>query len=562
MEGNKFDPMTGQPIVGDAATEAVSEAGSAAETTAAAASNATQQAEEIVNNVNDLKEQAVSYDPVAGESVVSTPEKKKGAGKLIAIIAAAVAVVAAIVCLVIFVILPMFGKPITKIEKAIENTFSQLNKGDNLLFTALSPAGLEKSDTMTLSFEGEVEDFGSASIDLIKTKDAFQLCAGVDASEVLDIPYIDAQFLYDKDSISVASSLLNNQYVYYYTEDLDEDSFLYELFEEMESEGLDADTVNGILKDYYNTLTDYESLNKANEELIEEIKEHFRDLDVEKTDSAEFEINGKDVKCKGYTVTITEKDLKKALDSYTKAMKGTFEKSMGTLLEVADMDAEELMDEAFGEAYDAIEDMEDIDIDFFIYKNQLAAIEIEVDGEKLSIQFQGGDYRAQNILMKVDGSKLEITGSKDGNVEKAAIKADKEEIFSYEFDSKKGDLSFVINDGYDEYEIEGINIKSKDDELVIALNEMDLEGVILDGSLTVKKAAKLKEMSGDEFSLNDATEDDLEEAFEDESAALEELGGLEGLFGGSYDYDDDWDDYDWDDFDWEEEDWEDDDYDW
>ena len=566
MEGNKFDPMTGQPIVGDAAADAVNEVSSAAESTAAAAET---KAEETVNTAAETVKTATSYDPMAGAPVYDSsasaspaPEKKKGAGKLIAIIAAAVAVIAAIACLVIFVVLPMFGKPITKIEKALVNTFSNLDKGDNLLITALSPKGLEKTDTFTMSFEGEVEDFGSANIDIIKTKDAFQLNAGADLSEMLDVPYIDAQFLYDKDSISVASSLLNNQYIYYYTEEPDEDSFLAELFDEMEDEGLDADTVNGILKDYYDTLMDFESLNKTNEELIEECKEHLRELEVEKTDSAEFEINGKEVKCAGYTVTITEKDLKKLLDSYTKSMKSTFEKSMGSLLEAADMDIEDVMDEAFGEAYDAIEDMEDIDIDFFIYKNQIAAIEMDVDGEKISIQFQGGDYRAQNILIKAAGSKLEITGEKDGNVEKASVKVDKETYFSYKFDSKKGDLSVTASDGYDDYEIEGINIKSKDDELVVSFNEIDLEGVVFDGSFTVKKAAKLKDMSGDEFSLNEATEDDLMETLEDEQEALEEIEGLGDLFGSSsYDYDD-YDDYDWDDYDWEEDDWDDDDYDW
>lgn len=552
MEGNKFDPMTGEPIVRDAAADAVNEAASAADSTVAAAETATQE----------------TFSNAYEGDVTSAPEKKKGAGKLIAIIAAAVALVAAIVCLVIFVILPNFGKPMTKIEKALVNTFSKLDKGDNLLLTALSPKGLEKTDTFTMSFEGEVEDFGSANFDIIKTKDALQLNAGADLSEMLDVPYIDAQFLYDKESISVASSLLNNQYIYYYTEEPDEDSFLAEMFEEMEDEGLDAETVNGMLKDYYDTLMDFESLNKTNEELIEECKDHLRELDVKKADSEEFEINGKEVKCKGYTVTLTDKDLKKLLDSYTKSMKSTFEKSMGSMFEAADMDIEDVMDEAFGEAYDAIEDMDDIEIDFYLYKNEVAAIEMEIDGEKLSIQFQGGDYRAQNILVDAAGSKVQLTGEKKGNVEKATVKADKETLFSYEFDSKKGDLTLTVSDGYDDYEIEGINIKSKDDELVISFDEVDLEGVVFDGSFTIKKDAKIKSMSGDEFSLNEATEDDLMETFEDESEALEELGGLSSLFGGGYDYDDydyddyDWDDEDWDDYDWEEEDWDDEEEDW
>ena len=552
MEGNKFDPMTGQPIVRDAANDAANTVNSAADNAAAAA--------ETVNS-------GVNYDPVADMSAYESgaaPEKKKGVGKLIAIIAAAVALVAAIVCLVIFVILPNFGKPITKIEKALINTFSSLDKGDNLLLTALSPKGLQKTDTFTMSFEGNIEDMGSANIDFIKTKDALQLNAGADLSEMLDVPYIDAQFLYDKESISVASSLLNNQYIYNYTEDPDDDSFLAELFEEMEDEGLDADTINGALKDYYNTLMDFENLNKTNEELIEECKDHLRDLEVKKADSAEFEVNGKEVKCKGYTVIITEKDMKKLLDSYTKSMKNTFEKSMGTILEAADMDIDDLMDETFGEAYDAIEDMEDIEIDFYIYKNEIAAIEMEIDDEKLSVQFQGGDYRAQNILVSAAGSKVELTGEKKGNVEKATVKADKETIFSYEFDSKKGDLLLTVSDGYDDYEIEGINVKSEDDELVVSFDEIDLDGVLFDGSFTIKKDAKIKAMSGDEFILNEATEDELMETVQDEAEALDELGGLGSLFGGSsYDYDDyDWDEEDWDDYDWDEEDWDDEEEDW
>ncbi|MCR4990283.1 MAG: hypothetical protein K6A38_05395 [Lachnospiraceae bacterium] len=524
MEEKKFDPMTGEPIVEQAAQEPV----------------------------QTTFEDAVSAAPVE-------PEKKGGKGKLIAIIAAAVVLVAAIVCLVVFVILPKFGKPITKIEKAFENTFSSLTKGDNLLLTALSPEGLEKTDTFTMTFEGELEDYGNASIDFIKTKDALQICAGVDVSDMLDVPYIDAQFLWDDEAIRASSSLLNNQYVYYYTEEPDEDGFLAEVFEEMESEGLDAETINGALKDYYDTIMDFDGITKANEDLTEELKEHFRDLEVKKIDSNEFEINGKDVKCEGYTVVVTEKDLKKALDSYSKAVKSTMEKSMGTLLEVADTDVDELFDEAFSEVYDSIEDMDDIEFDIYLYKNEVAAIEMEVEDSKLSIQFQGGDYRAQNILVDVDGSKLEITGEKDGNTEKASVKVDKEEYFSYEFDSKKGDLSLKVSDGYDEYELEGINVSSKSDELVVSLDELDLDGIVLTGSFTLKKAAKLKDMSGDEFNIGDATEDELMETLEDEQEALEELSGLESLFGGSsYDYDD----YDWDDEDWEDYDWDDEDSDW
>ncbi|MCR4787713.1 MAG: hypothetical protein K5888_03915, partial [Lachnospiraceae bacterium] len=200
--------------------------------------------------------------------------------------------------------------------------------------------------------------------------------------------------------------------------------------------------------------------------------------------------------------------------------------SFSSILAMADMDVDDLMDEMFGEFDDTIEDMEDFEIDFYIYQNALAAIEAEVEDEKISLQFQGGDYRAQNILLESDEFTSAIKGKIDGNKETMTVEVDDEEVFAYEFDSKSGDLTLTVNDGYDEYELEGINIKSEDDEVVISLDEFAPEDseIEINGTITIKKAAKIKEMSGDEFDIGSADEDELEEVINEESEAFEELG--------------------------------------
>ena len=544
MEGNKFDPMTGQPIVGDTVENAAEEvkevANEAAADVAQTASDAEQSVSDSVQSAEDTVAQSakkiVSYDPMTGapvyegqapSSVVpvgAVPEKKKGKGGLIAAIVAAVVVIAAIVVGLIFLLGK--GKPSVQIYNAFENTFNNLNKGENLLLTALSPEGLQKAETFTLSAEGGIYDSywdeeATGSIDMIKSKDALQINLGVDLSDIEGIPYIDANIQLDNKTIKVASSLLQNVYVYDYTKE--PDGYIGELLEQT---GMEASDINDAIKDYYDMLMDTKGLNDINTKLIEDWKKSFHDLKIEKAGTEEFEINGKDVKCKGYTITITEEDMEKFIDSYADATRELYNGSFQAVLGAVGTDADEMVDEIFGDIYDTIEDMDDVEFDVYLYKNALAGIIADIDGEKVTVSFLGGDYRAQNIQVKAAGSKIKISSKINKNVEEFSVDVDKETYFSYEFDSKSGDLSFTVNDGWDEYEFDGINVKSKSDEVTITLDDFTIEDedIEINGALTFKKAAKLTDISGKEFDLGSASEDEIYDIIDEESEAFEELG--------------------------------------
>ncbi|MCR4789070.1 MAG: hypothetical protein K5888_10820, partial [Lachnospiraceae bacterium] len=382
MEGNKFDPMTGEPIVRETVQETVNSVNDAAATAAndfagAATTAANDFAGAATTAANDFAGAAQTTAAQAEQAVYDTtpvePQKKGGKGKLIAIIAGAVVLVAAIACLVIFVLLPMFGKPTKKIYTAMQNTFSNLNKGENQLMSELLPAGMENADTFTLSVDGSIYDEYSdaeytGDISFIKTADALQIAGGVDLGDLMDLPYIDVQFLMDKKTIQLASSLLQYRYVYNYTKE--PDGFIADILEES---GMEADDLNNILKDLYKTMMDTEGMKKISDDLYADWEKAFHDLEVKKIDAEEFNINGKDVKCQGYKVKVTSKDMKKFMDSYKKSMKGIYEGSFSSILAMADMDVDDLMDEMFGEFDDTIEDMEDFEIDFYIYQNALAA---------------------------------------------------------------------------------------------------------------------------------------------------------------------------------------------
>ena len=131
--------------------------------------------------------------------------------------------------------------------------------------------------------------------------------------------------------------------------------------------------------------------------------------------------------------------------------------------------------------------------------------------------FEGGDYRAQNIIIAFEGDEMiEIEGETNGSVEERSLTIEGEEFFSYEYDSKSGDFECFISDGYEEYEIANANIKSKNGQVTFYAEDVSFEGVGMEMELTIKKGAKIDKLSGETFDLGNASESELEDLVVDE----------------------------------------------
>ena len=487
----------------------------------------------------------VSYDPMTGapvyegdevkgfneEGVIVAPDdNKKKTGLLIGLIVAAVVVIAAIVCLCVFVI---FKNPKTKIAEASVNTFKELADGDNLLLTTLNMKDFATAKEYTHSIDGTIEnlDLGesmSGDLELIKGTDAAEISGGIDLSEIQGIPYVSASLIWSDGKLSLGSKLIDHVIVYDYTED--STGYISELASYI---GLSLDDINEGLVTGYDAIFNAGSIEEAAEsidpellkEITEDYKEFYKDIEVEKLSKDTFTINDKERKCKGYRVILTESDMKKLSKIVVKTLKAVMNSDLEDLIEVSGTSVEDTLEGLEDELNSYFEDMDDINIDFYIYKKQLAAIETKLDDSKYSVKFEGGDYRAQNMTFKADGAKIKVEGEKEGSVENLSLSVEGEEYFSYEYDSKSGELSFTASDGYDTYEFDGITILNDGKEFSIELDDTEVgDDCVISGKYKLTKEGTIDELSGTEFSINEATVEDYSQLIEDEQAALEELG--------------------------------------
>ena len=155
-----------------------------------------------------------------------------------------------------------------------------------------------------------------------------------------------------------------------------------------------------------------------------------------------------------------------------------------------------------------------MDIELYIYKDELAAVKFmpeDVD-EDFELCFEGGDYRLQNIALLINGKEEGRFESKiTGNVETASISGPLGEIISYEYDFGEGELTVDIP-GFD-----SVNAKLIRDERKFSfeLDYIDIGDTYLGASIAITPDAKLSDMSGEEFDLGNATEEEFDELIDE-----------------------------------------------
>lgn len=483
----KFDPMTGEPI--EDLPETTQE-------------NATQEsaAQETIQ-----ESAAQETETTQGVMVMPTPvqqmPKKSNYAKIV------IPVVAGVVLL--FVIAfgvfasGIFSSPKKKIEKAVINTLT-----DGGYIYDLLAADFKLGDNYTVEATVEMEEeYSDVELEMsvalaVKGKDK-QLSGVVNYSSSWDyLPEIE--FI----------SQLNSKQVKLAIPSLDDRVFTYNYVEEKDGvivDYLDEDGVKMLdeaLKSLYSPEKVAETLT-GNDTLSKSFKKWYKDLKITKTRSEEFEIDDKDRTCKGYEMILTEDDLLDLLDILNDYYEEQIE-------EVVDFDLGlDNYRSMIRSLRSDIKGMDDIELRFYLYKNQLAAIEIEIDREELQILFKGGNYRMQNVEVIFDRETvMELKGK---------IKDDKETITLYEYDEeiakvsynrKTGDVRISVTDGWSSYDVSG-NIVKKNNELTIALDESQIDAFLLSGSVTLKKGAKLDKIKGEEFDIGNADEYDWEDLGEE-----------------------------------------------
>lgn len=240
--------------------------------------------------------------------------------------------------------------------------------------------------------------------------------------------------------------------------------------------------------------------------LVEAVQNQYGSLEFEKVDKEEFEVNGKDVKCKGYAVSITEDVVVDMIDEVGEVIYDYYGDEIDDLLAAEGLTWYDVIDEmVYG-----MEGMPDMDVTFYVYKNKLASIILEIeeyDGTA-EILFLGGDYRMQNMEIVADGETVvEIEGEKDGSEECIVVSSQGMDLMEFCYDTKDGLYSFDIAG---ELYLEG-TIESSNKEFRLNVDELIVEGSnIGSGSISVQKGAEFTEMDGELFDIGNASESELQ----------------------------------------------------
>ena len=477
-----YDPMTGQPIYGQPQQTGYDTA------------------------------QPTGYDPMTGQPIYGQPqqaapapqEKKKGKVPVIILSVIAGVVVLALLA-VVGVKSGLFLSKGNKVAIATANTLSETPQ----LIKDLSPIMAVTSGTFAVTGNFEMDDVaveGTVSVD--KTEVSAHGYASID-----DFPEIDFAAEVTPKGIKAQSKAISDLVFVYNTADDKEDSFIAEMAGEDSLEMLD---------DALTALGEATEPTDFSKELTQLIIAEYGELEFEKAKEKEFEVNGKDVKCKGYTVEVTEDNIMNIVDG----MEDILDETYGDILKEAGVSAKDITREIEYE----IEGMDDIELTFYLYKSKLAAVIAEVDRSKLEIEFQGGDYRMQNVVVSADRMDiLEIKGETEDSVETLELLVWDEEVFTYEYDTKSGDLVVELDDGF--YEVEA-NIQAKGNSVMITLQDFYTEDSYvgemmnladINCSVTFTDGAKKASFSGEEFNVGTADEDDFYDLIEELEDTLEDF---------------------------------------
>ena len=422
-----------------------------------------------------------SFDTATGleitEGPVSAPDNTKKNKKLrIGILIAAFI----LICVPAVLAVIFLGDSRAKIIRAIKNTYAEIDNGSNKLLSALDIEDItaKKDFTVSLDLAGGISDTDfNLNADIMFDKDLVQMEGDVIVSY---IPNIEFALRFDEERVSLHIPMIKD-YLFVYDYHDKNDGYI--------SMMTDTGALNTALADSYDAIFSKDMVSsKDGRKLIDVIIDELKETEVKKTESKEFEVDGKDVKCVGYEIMVSDSSIEKILDE------------LGDIDALKDMRIDDRL-------YDILDKAGDITLQVYIYKNKLAAIDMESDLPELNIRFEGGDYRCQNVNAVLDGEEvLSIKGDIDDDVEKASISIFDQEIISYKYDLSNGDLNTKIMGLYSS----DAKIKNDGKSLEIELDLMDIEDSYVGGSIKIKKGSSVSELSGNEFDVGKASSDEID----------------------------------------------------
>ena len=391
------------------------------------------------------------------------------------------------------IIIPnLFGK--AQVATATINTIEGFND-NNRLMKAIDITDIVKGNqyTINMDIDTEISSVGDVSVNLVSQRDnnKIDVAGDVDVSVIPNIEF-DVQYI---DGVLKAYVPMLNNYVFTYDHNANNNGYLKSDYpEEMEiidealeelDKSLEGEPVEFKAKD----LSDIFKLDKIEFERTKEKKE--------------FTINDKNIKLKGYYVELDENYFNEVLDNYVEYLKANVGEDSLTFGEYS-------IDELADELRNELDGMDEVEVTFYIYKKELAGIDVESGREEINLVFKGGDYRAQNIdVYYNDVKEMSLEGKISSGVETASVTVEDFEYFSYKYDTNDDVLKVTVDTDYETYSLEMDIVRSKD-SLYIDTDYLDLGDAYIGGTFEFKKGSSIKPISeGTEFDVGTADLDDF-----------------------------------------------------
>ena len=457
---NKFDPMTGE-LIQDNSNEAT-------------------------NNFDPMTGQPVNKEEASNN--VQTPVKK-AFPKWVFI---AIPVAAVVLIVVLLVACGAFRSKTTKILLATANTFSEQPMFiEDLKLDDITKWSQSQKMTTNMVMDGMGD---SLDISFAVNPSEIRFFGNVEGESVPEVDFVIAYT--EKDIKAQLPSICDELFVYNYTEMPSGD-----LFEEMDED--DIEMLNETLTSYWNS-----DNTKMEKKINKALTKALGEIEIEKIDSKQFKIDDKKRKCDGYGFVLTEDFFLDLLDDIENIYEEECEESVY-----------ELSAEAFDSLRDTFRDFPEAEVEVYIYKNKLACVSMIMDDEDAEIEllFKGGEFRAQNMELTIDDGydnySIELEGKTDGKNEEYELSVEGTDVLVFEYDRKSGD--FVIESDEMEIEFEG-NLVSERNAVTVSC---EVEGI--DMEITISKGANFEKLSGEEFNIGEASQDDFMDLVEDNEELME-----------------------------------------
>ena len=378
----------------------------------------------------------------------------------------------------------IFTGKATKVALAVANTLGEETK----LSKKITANDIILSGNYTVSADMDVED---VSVDVsLRVKDSEKQISGSANVSGIAVSFLGA--LTNKEVKLQVPMLGDKVFLYNYTGK--NNGYLVE---ELGDENIEA--INSVLK----AVSSEKSQTELAKKLTAVIKKEYKTLEFESAGKEKFEIDDKDRSCKGYTTTFTSDNWENIVEGMEDVVEEEYEDAL-------DLAGQEL-NASFDELKRAMPEDIELEVTFYIYKNKLACIRMEEGSSDMELRFLGGDYRAQNMELEVDGQNyMEIKGSSDKKEETIEAFFMGMPVMKFSYDYDDGDFECYCYDDYEQLQIDG-NIQSSGKEMTMELERITMGGmsVNVDGTVTVKKGTDMERFDGEEFDIGNASESDF-----------------------------------------------------